>query len=271
MPKFASTLVIAALACFGSACDQQPQRAVTAEKTPGAPAQAPALTEHKFRSGMLIEDVKNVVYRDENGADISFDKFVSAVTGGRSFKKEVEADKSVAVMTINPVEAAPNVERHKNAALSIPVASEMPPLKHADISGKLYALNNGKHYTLLSFFFAECVPCIQEIPQLNALQERGKKLQLISVTFDDRATARRFVSERGLKLPVVADAQAYIDALGVKTFPTLVLISPEGRLVGARTSYKTASTLEAGLRELEDWLSSFGLQTEALAAVGEPA
>lgn len=256
----ASFVVLALLLC--AACDQAKPPAVASAGAAPATAATPVLTEQKFRAGMAIDGVKQVVYRDEAGADIGFDQFLAAVTGGRSFKKEVEGDHSLAILTINPVESGVTVAPARNSALAIPVASAMPALTQSDLSGTRYRLDDGRHYTLLSFFFAECVPCIQEIPALNALQARRRgNLQMLSVTFDDRQAAQEFVGKRGLELPVIAGAQAYIGALGVTSYPTLVLVSPEGRLIGARTAFNSGASVDAGVKDLEDWLASFGVRS----------
>lgn len=261
MARLTAPLVLVSLALICNACNRAAPEADADAKPPAAAAKPAAMSEKTFREGMQVADVKELVFKDENGSVISFDTFIAAVSAGRSFAKLVEGDKSMAEFTINPPEAKAPVAQKKHAALTIPVASEMPEIKSSDIAGNLHALNNGEHYTLLSFFFHDCVPCIQEIPQLNALSARAKQVQLVAVTFDDKATAERFVRERGLKLPVVADEQGYIDALGIKTYPTLVLVSPDGRLVGSRTSYQPAENEEAGVKELEDWLSSFGVKS----------
>ena len=261
MARLAASLVLVSLALICNACNQQAPEAVADAKPHAAAAKRAAISEQTFREGMQVADVKQVVYKDENGSVISFDKFIASVSSGRSFAKVVEGDKLLAEFTINPPETKAPATQQKNAVLTIPVASEMPELKSSDISGNLHPLNNGEHYTLLSFFFHDCVPCIQEIPQLNALSARAKKVQLVSVTFDDKTTAERFVRERGLKVPVVAGEQEYIDALGIKTYPTLVLVSRDGRLVGSRTSYQPTADEEAGLKDLEEWLSSFGVKS----------
>ena len=198
MARLAASLVLVSLALICNACNQQAPEAVAGAKPPGVAAKPAAISEQTFREGMQVGEAKQVVYKDENGSVISFDNFIATVSAGRSFAKVVEGDKSLAEFTINPPEAKAPATQPKNGALTIPVASEMPELKSRDISGHLHSLKNGEHYTLLSFFFHDCVPCIQEIPQLNALRSRAKHVQLVSVTFDDKATAERFVRERGL-------------------------------------------------------------------------
>lgn len=56
-------------------------------------------------------------------------------------------------------------------------------------------------------------------------------------------------------MPVIADAQTYIDTLGISLYPTLVLISPEGRVVAAKQS----AGEPAGTEPIDGWLQSVGL------------
>lgn len=257
---------LAVLVLLAAACERQaptaPSPAVDSGAKPSrAATQSAAMTEAAFRKGMALEDVREVRYLDEDGKVLSFADFIAVVQGGRSFKKEVEGDKSLAVMTINPREAASPPKGNGVAGstrLSVPVSALLPPLTQRDLADRLPVLANGQRATLVSFFFADCVPCIQEIPALNALAHDRKDLQVLSVTFETRADAARFARERGLRTAIVPDAQAYIDALGIKVYPTLVLVSPEGRLMGARSAYAVHAE-DAGLAEIESWLGSFGL------------
>lgn len=239
--------------------------ATTATTSP--PAATPAastgkMTEAAFRQGMAIESVKEVRYLGQDGRPLSFDQFIGAVQGGKSFKKEVEGDKSLAVMTINADDAslAAPAESGVPTPLAVPVSALLPPLKDKDLGGTLNVLANGEHYTLLSFFFADCVPCIQEVPALNALAQEQHAVRVVSLTFEPQDVARQFASRRGLKSSIIPEAQAYIDALGVKVYPTLILVSPEGRLMGVRSSYRPSGSDDAGLAELKAWMASLGVK-----------
>ena len=74
---------------------------------------------------------------------------------------------------------------------------------------------------ILSFFFAECVPCIEEVPILNAFARKHPEYRYAAFTFDDASTAIRFVQRYQLEWPVVADSRPFIDLVGVRAFPTL--------------------------------------------------
>ncbi len=228
------------------------------------PRSEPKMTEESFRRSMALEDVEEIRYIGDDGIALSFLDFLSVVQSGRSFKKEVEADKSLAVMTINPKDLgrpdSSETEKEPNALL-FPISAELPPIKNKDLENKLNVLANGKSYTLVSFFFADCVPCIQEIPALNSLANASDKLKVVSITFEPQKIASEFSKKRGLKTSIIPDSQDYIDALGVKVYPTLILVSPEGRLMGVRSSYKVTDKQDSGLNEIRAWINSLGLKT----------
>ncbi len=229
---------------------------------PSPPADAAkTMPEAEFRKGMMLDDVKQVIYLDVDGSKLDYAAFMSKVDAGASFNKGVNGDKSVATLKINE-EKAPTVSLESliHPALAIPVAGMMPALKHADLSGKKFDLGDGKHYSLLSFYFSECVPCIQEIPELNELKAQAPNLQVISVTFDDKATAQQFVKRRGLQWPVASGAKDFIDALGIKSYPTLVVVSPDGRLVGSRSAYVVSDDKDKQPTALKDWLASLSVK-----------
>ena len=239
---------------------------VYAEAMTGQQRAAAGFTEEAFLGAMAIDGYKEVRYLDEDGKPLRFDQFMAATQSGRSFSKEAQMDRSLAVLKLKPQSAARaevadewDEPKAGKQALHVPAAGKVPALTHKDLAGNAVSLADGVHYTLLSFFFADCVPCIQEVPALNALATTRIDLKVVSVTFEHHDDAAEFVHKRGLKTTVVADAQDYIDALGVKVYPTLALVSPEGRLMGVRSAYKVADHKDGGLAELEAWMASLGL------------
>lgn len=216
---------------------------------------APALTEASFRKQALVKDDALVEYQNESGKGIPFDDFLAAVSTGRSFSKEVSLDGSRATFGLNSERHDMMPAKRVRHSLNVPLASLVPELPAPDLDGQQHELQDGEKYTLLSFFFAECLPCIQEIPELNAVSRSREHLKVVSITYDSPEEARKFTTERGLATPVIASAQEYIDALGVTVYPTLALISPDGRLVSVHISRST----EASGNQIETWLSEVGL------------
>ncbi len=111
--------------------------------------------------------------------------------------------------------------------------THLPVLEARDLSGRpVRGMQLDGRHTLLSFYFSSCVPCIQEVPALNAYREAHPELNYLAITFDPAVDARRFVSERKLSWPVVADAGRFLRDAGVRSFPGYMLLAPDGRIVG---------------------------------------
>lgn len=240
--------------------------AILAEEKPPVAAASKRLfaDEAALKKTFLLEDVQSIRYLDRAGKPIGFEAFVEALMVGEAFSKQVDADHRSATLQLKEKPAATTAAKQKATSLSVPVGGQMPePGALTDLAGQAHRLANGKHYSLLSFFFSECVPCIQEIPDLNALDTRSAQLKVLSITFDDRKQARMFVDKRGLKTAVIADAQAYIDQLGIRGYPTLVLVSPEGRLVAVKSGYmiKMGDKGEH-LAQLANWLADAGVKLD---------
>ena len=188
----------------------------------------------KFLESMQLEPDAKVQYHDEKGRVLAFDAFFALVMKGRSFGYDHEG-RVGADFRLDPVkpsaakkEADP-AKREVVAALkagdAFPAFS-LPGTKGARVTA---AALRGK-LTLVNFFFADCVPCIAEIPALNAYARHHPEVQVLAVTFDDLAIAKRFAKQRGLQWPIVAEAQGLIDSAGVSGFPTFALVGPDGRV-----------------------------------------
>ena len=205
-------------------------------------------TEHEFQQQMGLSTYAKVQYERADATPITYDEFRSALNKKSSFTIEKNIDTRSATLRINPAgTSAPPLSK---VELSIPNGEAVPELKSVSLDGSPVAFS-GKP-TVVRFFFAECLPCIQEIPQLNALAKEHPELQFVSVTFDDRETAEKFVSQHALGTKVVPDSSDFIDTVGVKTYPVLALISSDGHLIDALsgTAFQTSGTEG----QVEEWL-----------------
>ena len=71
------------------------------------------------------------------------------------------------------------------------------------MDGRIRSADLAGRPTLLSFFFETCVPCIKEVPVLNAFARKHAEYNYLAITFDPIADARRFVAQRKFEWPVV--------------------------------------------------------------------
>src|SRR5205085_8277938 len=87
-------------------------------------------------------------------------------------------------------------------------------------------------YTLVSFYFARCAPCVKEVPMLNALAERRKDINVLALTYDSAEESKRFVEEHHLNWVIVPDAKKLLmETIGLRGFPSLALLDPQGKVV----------------------------------------
>jgi thiol-disulfide isomerase/thioredoxin len=139
------------------------------------------------------------------------------------------------------------------------VAMRLPTLDTTTLDGRrVRNADLANQPTLVSFFFATCVPCIKEAPVLNAFAARHKEINVLAITPDPPDVARSFVLKRRFTWPVIADAGALIDALRVRGYPTWLLVAKDGRILARDTGLDEAAMREPaiGLAELERWVAA---------------
>lgn len=205
--------------------------------------------ETSIRTGMGLDGYE-VRYKDADGASINFQQFSAGLAAGRTFSSMKDTDRKIAVLALEAKGEAPPGPASQSRAVK--VGDRLPAFTLEDLQGREVdiARLEGRP-TLLSFHFADCVPCIAEIPMLNAFARSNPGFDVFAVTFDDTATATKFAGEHGYDWPILANAQAFIDAVGVKVYPSMLLVDASGT-VRAMESGTTRFTDEAGLH---DWVA----------------
>ncbi|GGI86779.1 hypothetical protein GCM10007978_25630 [Shewanella hanedai] len=211
-------------------------------------AEVAQVSEEEFKGQMMLEG-KNVSYQDENGNVIDFKVFIGLLAEGDPVMKEVLDDGAIIIRT---APASFKIPEPTNLSIEH-TGKETPPAEGVDIEGKrlVESFANGK-YTLVSFFFAGCVPCIYEVPILNRFVKDNPTVDVLAVTFDELKDTKKFVKQTGLTLPVLSEAGSFIDEVGVMGYPTLMLLDPQGRFV----SKKIGGIIDGekdGYDELNQW------------------
>lgn len=86
-------------------------------------------------------------------------------------------------------------------------------------------------WLFLEFWATWCAPCIAKMPKLNSLQNEMKEenIQFISISPEKPGIVKRFLKRKAIAGWIGVDSdQSFIKALGVKYYPTTILISPNG-------------------------------------------
>lgn len=190
---------------------------------------AQSTPQQSLKSALHLENYKTLVYRDQDGAKITAAQFMKLVSQGKSFSIEKNKAKSIATLSINSTTAAPPKKLkpgQSNMTLNVPIGAPVPPTL---LAGLIRASGHADQFVdrpiLLSFFFHDCLPCIQEVGTLNKFRARENDVAVLAVTFESKQQAEKFSSRYGFNWPIAANSQEFIDKLGVKAYPTFVLLS----------------------------------------------
>ncbi|MFK2877779.1 TlpA family protein disulfide reductase [Rhodanobacter hydrolyticus] len=217
-----------------------------------------AAQKQQLISALVLPSDAKINLLDSSGKPISYDDFMrQARAPGASFSKSVNAQSEV-VLRINSAHQAP---APNTLSLKLKPSEALPAFDLRTAQGQRVTNADFKgHYTLLSFYFADCIPCIAEVPTLNALAKQHKDFKLLTVTYESRDTALTFAKQRKLQVSSLVDAQAWIDALGISTYPALLLIDPQGHLVAATVSTALATQANHDIptaNEITRWVNQY--------------
>jgi peroxiredoxin len=186
-------------------------------------------TEEDFRKHLELGPATRLEYRNLDCKLVNFAGFVEGMRKPQAHADvERAADGSAVTMTVKLRGMAPCPSPY-------PPVTEIPPFDFKDLSGKRVssASLRGKP-TLISFYFATCVPCILEVEPINRFAAARPQMNFLAVTFDEPDVARAFVKRYGLRWRVVPDAQDLIDRMRVKQYPLMALFDANGRLLGTK-------------------------------------
>jgi thiol-disulfide isomerase/thioredoxin len=103
-------------------------------------------------------------------------------------------------------------------------------------------------YIYIDYWASWCGPCRQSFPWMNALQAKlgPKGLKVVAVNVDaKRADADKFLSHTPAQFTIAYDSQgASAKRLAIKTMPTSMLISPEGRVLFVHSGFRAEEALQ---------------------------
>lgn len=193
-------------------------------------AQDAPLTEEAFRANMGFPAGAPLTYRDLACKVVDFDAFAQQMSAeGAHADLDRSPDGNAVTFTVR-------VRGRPRCPAPYPPVTRLPEFDLRDLAGKRVtsASLRGKP-TLISFYFAACVPCIREVEPLNEFAAARPGMNFLAVTFDDRETARRFVDRYGFKWRVVPDARELVDRIRVKNYPMVALFDADGALLGTKT------------------------------------
>jgi thiol-disulfide isomerase/thioredoxin len=128
------------------------------------------------------------------------------------------------------------------------------PFSVTDINGNNYSLEGLKGKVIvINFWFVECKPCVMEMPELNKLVDKykNKDVVFLGLAINQKDKIEKFLKATQYKYAIVPDAQETIQAYGVNSFPTHIVIDKNSSI-----SFSTSGLGETTMEELEKVIKS---------------
>jgi peroxiredoxin len=219
-----------------------------------AHAASPTHDEQRFVATLQLGTSPHVRYLDANGKPLDYTTFAQILRERRSYSLTHDTQTGMAVLRLRPAGA----HAGEPGRFAFGRGDAFPPFELPSLHGDVQRPGDFHgRYTLISFFFADCEPCNAEVPTLNAYASAHPDMNFVAITFDDAATARGFVSRRGLSWNVLYDGQSLTDTLGVGIYPTVMLIDPSGHVAGAAVGMTMSDDPAKRLADLDGWIAQW--------------
>ena len=217
-------------------------------------AEIPA-TEEELKSSMGLGGY-TFVYQLPDGTEITFEQLVELVKSGDYPGFGTELPDGQKTLTLTLLSAAEFAARDALEELAVATGEEMPALNLPDLAGTVYNYEDfGNKPLLISFYFSLCPPCIKEIPELNEFARENPQVAVVAITFDSTDEARLFAAKHGYDWRIIADAQGFIDQVGVSAYPAMALVSADGILIATRIGEFTTNPDEPKVES--GWLKAW--------------
>lgn len=227
------------------------------------PMLASAQQAHSDVSGLIammsVGASKTITFSDEHGHAISEATFIGRVQHGRSFGFTKDSRNQSTAFALEPVGTKPPVPPAvalKPTSGKLGVGNHFPAIDlPIAAGGRVDSASWSGKPTLVDFYFAECEACIEETAALSAYANTHPEMRVLAVTFDDQAMAKAYAAKWHFSWPIAFGGKAWIDAAGIDSYPTMVLVAADGKILGSRVgSMIHASTGKASAHDVQRWI-----------------
>jgi peroxiredoxin len=122
---------------------------------------------------------------------------------------------------------------------------------------------------LIEFWGTWCGPCVRAMPRIQALHARFKDrgLKVIGISYETLDVTKPFCEKNAYSFTIGSDsAKRVVDAFGVKSWPTSIVLDKEGKIAHVGDPYSAEEAVEKALGLETDPKKLLTAAIEALAS-----
>jgi peroxiredoxin len=145
------------------------------------------------------------------------------------YYKDVQFPRGFVLALLFPVAVLPACNRGSRPAQTGKVA---PDFTVTDGTSTVHLASYRGKVVLLNFWASWCMPCVEELPSLEALHHQDPNLAIVAVSIDDDATAySTFVTQHHMDLITVRDpSQSAAELYHTDMWPETYVIDRQGMI-----------------------------------------
>ena len=181
---------------------------------------------------------ENSLVRDSTGMQYPYvvwnKLFRSGTHGIRTMRRTDSEELSFLIYPLSEKEIAARMERlpKPRESSAFKAGTRVAGFKAMDLQGNKYNLKDlaGK-VVVLNFWFINCPPCRQEIPELNAMVSRYKDnpdVFFLAVGLDEPYAIREFLKTKPFDYQIVPRGRNLAAQFRVRAYPTHVVLDKAG-------------------------------------------
>ena len=196
-----------------------------------------------------VRITESSIVKDSSGTAYSMQTWKALLATGRySLKADNNADDNFFLVRISDEEfekKVKNLPKPKESVAFKP-GSNFQHIKGRDINNeKINTKKLAGKVLVLNFWFINCPPCVQEMPELNKIVEEYKNdsnVVFIAIALDDDYDVKQFLKKRPFKYNIIGGGKHIAGNYGVRSYPTHVVVSTDGKIHFSSTGYSGLAT-----------------------------
>lgn len=110
------------------------------------------------------------------------------------------------------------------------VGQKLPDFDLIDMKGnKINSRDLRGKPLVINFWFATCVPCMEEMPALNELKEKfqNSDVEFLAITFENKITVQNFLKKHRFNFTAIPNAAQYCARI-TRIFPVTLFVGRDG-------------------------------------------